>query len=158
MNSDWIQNSVSKLSDSGLLNGVALQGCSETEIRQIENTCPKPLPAAYKKFLSVLGVTAGSFLRGSDFLLSTLPTLRSGAQRLLEESGAAYALAADDFVFASHQGYTFLFFKLGEGDDPKVYRYVEGDEKPELVSNTFSDWFSLCVDEEIGAFRSVSKK
>jgi len=155
---EWMSRGVSKLTENGVVRGAELRGCTELEIQQIERACPKPLPAAYKQFLSVLGAAAGGFLMGSDFLCAALPTLRSGAQRLLEESGTTYRLAADDFVFAGHQGYTFLFFRLGTGDDPEVYRYVDCDEKPELVANTFSEWFLSCVDDEVEAHRALMKK
>lgn len=49
-----------------------------------------------------------------------------------------FTLPADAFVFSMHQGYEFNFFVICEGNDPPVYKYVEGGGPPVLVWDSFS--------------------
>ena len=85
---------------------------------------------------------------GSDFSPPELFQLQIWGKELLEENDFPFRLGEKDFVFYMHQGYQFCFFNVDEGDgdldegdgDPPVYYYLEGNEKPSLGSNKFSDW------------------
>jgi hypothetical protein len=61
---------------------------------------------------------------------------------MFKEAGVESLLPSNAFVFYGHQGYEFGFFLLGQGDDPPVYQYVEGEETPNLVWGSFSDYLS----------------
>lgn len=62
------------------------------------------------------------------------------------ESGVSIPDTA--FVFAMHQGCAFVFFRLGEGDDPPVYLFEEV-EQIKALEMSFSAWFSRAADDEI---------
>jgi hypothetical protein len=61
------------------------------------------------------------------------------------------ALDPADFVFAVHQGYTFLFFRCGGSDDPPVFLYEEGETRFRQVADSFSAWLVGCAQDEIDA-------
>lgn len=49
-----------------------------------------------------------------------------------------------------------MYFDVGN-DDPGIYRFIEGDEGPELVFNHFSKWLDSTVTDEIEASNSLKK-
>ena len=76
-----------------------------------------------------MGKGAEGFLVGSDFFYQQLDDLQEVAEELLEENNFPEQLPQDAFVFFMHQGYHFNFFRTSEGDDPPIYRYLEGPDR-----------------------------
>ena len=146
---DNIRDAVERLQESTLVDKSSISGCSDDKIRDIEQTANGPLPAAYKEFLRQMGVSAGDFLRGDDLFYPDMIDLTEGVRELMAESGVADKLPDSAFAFAGHHDYVYLYFDTAAGEDPPVYRYVEGDEEPEQVFDSFSAWFHASVDDEI---------
>lgn len=152
-----IQIAVRRLSQSGLASPSELCGCTNEEIANLESQSSVNLPSTFRTFLSLMGKRAGEFLVGTDWTFSQLPELKERAQGLLEECGLKTAvLPATAFVFAMHQGYQFLFFDSVAGDDPPVFLFLEGEDGPQQVFSSFSQWLLQCVDDEIEAYRESS--
>lgn len=81
----------------------------------------------YELFLKAMGRGAGKFFEGTDIFYPEILTIKRGAEELLREDEVPFCLSESDFVFCSHQGYQFMYFKLDElNDDPAVYYYLEG--------------------------------
>lgn len=99
--------------------------CTPDEVQALEHRIGHVFPAAYREFLLWAG---RSFmpLRGSEYTCQSLPHLQKDVVEWLQEDGFPQALPADAFVFLTHQGYAFTFFRFGEGDDPAVYSYMTG--------------------------------
>jgi len=123
-----------------------VRGCSPREIEALQTTCGVRLPAAYVRFLEVVGVDCGDFLRGSDLALEWLAGNQSGARALLEDD-AGPPLPEDAFVFCSHQGYQFLFFIANGDPDPEVRDYLE-HESYRVVAPSYSAWLAQAVRDE----------
>jgi hypothetical protein len=64
------------------------------------------------------------------------------ATELLKENDLV--LPENAYVFHMHQGYTFDFFLLQEGDDPPVYYYLEG-ESIEQIFPSFSEYINSAI-------------
>ncbi len=109
------------------LNPKKIKGCSESEIRLLEERLGVNFPYAYKFFLGMMGHSADHFFLGSDFTYNELEQLQDWAKELLGESDEYPNFPADAFVFIMHQGYQFFFFYLNESDNPTVYGYLEGN-------------------------------
>jgi SMI1/KNR4 family protein SUKH-1 len=126
-----------------------LEGASEEEIRELEKYAGGPLPAVYKQFLKQLGRSAGELFRGSDYSVSQRFRLhlREHAEALLLRSNAPFVLPKTAFVFLMSQGYQFSFFYIGQGDDPGVYHYLEGDPLPRQLDATLSGYLLRCIEE-----------
>jgi hypothetical protein len=122
-------------------------GCSEDTLATFERQHQLALPAAYRCFLASAGMNPGDFLDGSDLRFDELAGLQSSARSLLEENGAP-PLPSNAFVFCEHQGYQFLFFHLGESEDPTVHYYLELSGEFKVVASTFSDWLVGAVNDE----------
>lgn len=155
MTIDTIEQAASQLLQAGIANSRTLKGCTEESITKIESIYNIHLPRPYRFFLLHMGLSAGKFLQGSDFLYKDLTDLRKRAEILLKQCKAKFALAPTDFVFLVHQGYQFLFFKTNESEDPPVFLYIEDDELPKQVSCSFSEWLTMCVTDEIAAYRNL---
>lgn len=131
---------------------VLYKGCSTKQIDLIEKSINKKLPTCYIEFLSVMGFemdrknddSRGGFVGESIFYDDVYGeyTIKDGLIEQLEEDGKDDLIPKikdnNIFVFASHQGYIYAFFKLDEGENPPVYGYHEGQERdffPKLTEN-----------------------
>jgi hypothetical protein len=54
-----------------------------------------------------------------------------------------------------HQGYEFLFFDTEFANDPAVFLFTDGDERPQQVYQHFSDWLMASVADEISAYQDL---
>lgn len=150
-------NTIAELAAAGLVDSSTMRGCSEGEISALETRLGVRLPRSYRSFLAAMGREAGTFLVGTDILISVLPSLRTQAERLLTECGGSLALEPADHVFAVHQGYEFLFFSCDGSADPPVFRYEEGDVTFGRVAESFSSWFSSCAHDEIAGAAEIRR-
>ena len=125
-----------------------LEGASKDEIDDLEAYAGCTLPAVYKDFLSHLGRSAGELLRGSDYSVSERFHLRlkEYAEKIVKLSTSSYTLPPSAFVFLMSQGYQFAFFHTDQGDDPSVYCFHEGDEKPQLIESQLSRYLVRCIE------------
>jgi hypothetical protein len=142
-----------KLIEAGLATPETVAGCSEEEISQLEAKAGVLLPAAYKDFLRTFGKECGTFLNDCCFLYSTLLLY---CRPLAEELAHANELRLMPtwFVFLERD-VMFLYFDTTQGDDPPVWRFKEGDSKPELMAESFSNCLNSLATVEIDA---VSRK
>lgn len=125
--------------------GLTGTGCANADIDAIEKSFGQTFPASYKAYLLIAGKYPPPFWVGTNCVLNDLSELRSGAEELLLECGQPFELPKNAFVFAMHQGYQFMYFLVGESDDPEVFYYYEG--KPAAVQHSprFTDLIADCV-------------
>lgn len=136
------------LLESGLAGPDDVQGCTQAEIAEIEESARMPLPSVYHEFLLQAGRRAGLFYEGSDMFYPGLLELREAACELLQEAHNDFLLPTDAFVFFMHQGYQFMYFRVVVGDaDPPVYNYIEGDLMPEQAYERFSNFVKESIEE-----------
>ena len=133
-------------------------GCSDAEVQGIESTFELKLPSRYTQFLKKMGKCAGWLLEGSDAFYPEILTCRDTAEQLLAEEKSTFLLSKSRFVFLQHQGYQFLFFDTTCGEDPPVFRYLEGDKIPTKVADSFSEWLRSTIIAEIEINNKVKDK
>jgi hypothetical protein len=122
------------------------RGSTEAEVAALESQLRSRLPAPYRAFLLALGADPGHFMPGSDLALKDLTRINEEARRIVAAAGQTLPAAA--FAFLMHQGYQFLCFNLGEGDDPPVHHFIEQVTlKP--LGKSFSEWFRLAADDAV---------
>ncbi len=93
-------------------------------------------------------------MKGEDWSYPEMLDYRSIAASLLAEVHGFPGfedlhLEPRDLVFFMHQGYQFLFFRLGQSEDPKIYYYNGDDPSFQKAYERFTDWVDLCVKEEV---------
>ncbi|MBW3542608.1 MAG: SMI1/KNR4 family protein [Planctomycetes bacterium] len=127
--------------------GVVIEGATEAQIGALEVEIGRPLPETYRQFLRSMGHSAGPLFRGSDYSLAQPHCLRLRplAQRVIDRSASQYRLPENAFVFLVHHGYQFLFFKLGEGEDPPVYRFSDAEPSEMRIADSFSSFLQSRV-------------
>ena len=152
--SDSQNNTIQMLIKEGVIRENKTLGCNDEEIKKLEDYYNIVLPQPYIIFLKTLGKNTDLFLNGTDFLFDKLFKLREYAIDLLDKDGISDILEANDFVFMSHQGYQFLFFKTSSSDT-SIYYYEEGEKKAQKVYDNFDEWFFETAKDEIEAMKSV---
>ncbi|WP_307558039.1 SMI1/KNR4 family protein [Paenibacillus sp. V4I7] len=92
-------------------------GCSEAEIKLLEQEMGIRLPESYRQYLLAVDHYSGRLFQGADTEFSQLKELQDEAKELLRENNNPLVLSDSTFVFSIHQGYEIRFFKLNEGDN-----------------------------------------
>jgi hypothetical protein len=145
--SDVIDSILDPLVQRGLVNRSDFVGCSDAEIEEIAVGWPSSLPASYIAALRRFGKGASFLWRGTDFHYPEVLEIRESAEELLDWIEADFRLEKNDYIFLDHQGYQFLYFKLGTGDDPEVYYFIETEELPKKVYDSFTAWLEAYIQE-----------
>ncbi|WP_452219433.1 SMI1/KNR4 family protein [Lacinutrix salivirga] len=124
------------------------KGCSQNQIKEIEELAVSKLPECYVEFLEVMGFEMDrkapgmrGYLLGTTVFYPSIKWLNETWAEQLTEDGSSLELPENAFVFYDHQGYLFAFFKLDEGDNPPVYGYeegYEGDSFPKIADSLSS--------------------
>lgn len=146
---DYTDELIGALIDGGIASKDSIEPCTPEQISEIEQSFSVSLPATYKMFLSSMGLRAGTFMRGTDFYYRHLPKLRKYAEELLQEWDCSFSLSKTDFVFLCHQGNQFMCFDTTSGDDPPIYHYIESQNAPQKVNDSFSNWLKCRVEGQI---------
>jgi hypothetical protein len=126
-----IDNMVKKMLEEGIADRDNLIGCSEEEIKDIEQRFHLKLPGLYKDFLRVMGRKAGNLFYGENMFYPEVLKFQENAKFMMmndDLTAPLIELPPTAFVFGHHQGEQFLFFLTSESDDPSVYHYLEGKD------------------------------
>jgi hypothetical protein len=129
-----------------------IRGLGPGAIQQIDDDQPGPLPDAYRHFLAYAGNGAGRFLQGSEVFHPEVIGLRRAAQELLAEDDF---LTDADRVILMHQGHQFDFLR-GDGPDPAVWTYSDGNDTPECHYTCFTDWLRANAEEQTKAWAHLA--
>jgi hypothetical protein len=141
MDSDFIDEFIEKLIQSGAASFWSLRGCSESEILALEKHFGFKLPGIYRDYLSKMGHSPGKLFTGTDVSYKWLFELRDFLRKTLETDESGILLPENIFVFSSHQGYIYHFFYVVEGsDNPPVFGYKEGELIIKKINESFSDF------------------
>jgi hypothetical protein len=130
--------------ESGLPDSEGTAGCSEADIADIESRSNVKLPVAYRDFLLALGRSSEDFFSDVSFVY---PTIRDDQKSITNILGT-FKLPASAYVFMVRND-LILFFDIKDGDDPPVYRYVQGDQATEKAADTFSEFLTDYLLTEI---------
>lgn len=122
-----------------------ITGYNEKEIQELEHRIGKKLPESFKVYLQIIGNNVMGILAGDRLNLDSIKEAYETAQELLNDS--ICETKCDDYLLplSQHDGYTFVFIRLDEGDDPPVYNYVEQDPKAENIGVSFTAWLREVV-------------
>jgi hypothetical protein len=149
-----IESFIERLRSSTLCKTGWVQGCSESEISELEKHFNLHLPLTYKVFLRAVGRGAGKFMQGTDAFYEHLFFIRSALEEVLENNGLSKYLPIDAFVFASHQGYIFYFFETARHlEDPPVFGYMDGGSEIKEINQRLSAFLNDYLDDETGTWK-----
>lgn len=155
----YLQKIKDQLDEMHIVRPSRIKPCTQKEVEQLEHKLGAQLPLAYKEFLLWMGHGAGGILRGSDCFYWHLIDIQQGAIELLAENAFPEKLPDAAFVFLMHQGYTFVFFRINQGDDPEVYHYMEVEMQTTYakVATHYSDYLSSIITLDAGLLQKFAE-
>ncbi len=141
------QEFLNSLIELKIINKNNVVGCTEQEVKDLEEYIGSKLPRVFKDYLLVMGQNAGDYSRGTTFLYKDLFTITELAKKimLLEQN---VELPKDAFVIFSHQGCIFGYFRLSDGNNPPVYTCSVSGNKPLRYSESFTEYLDKSLSEE----------
>lgn len=115
------------------------EGWPEGEIEAIEKDLGVVLTDMFRAYLRHMGKARGHLFCGSDVAQpSQFEELRRFGQKLMNETSPSLVLPADAIVFLAHQGYQFTFLQPRGGFDCPVMSYMETEEAPQQIAESFA--------------------
>ena len=144
----------SRLIEAGIATRDSIQGCREEQIACIESWLSVRLPRAYRDFLAEMGLDAGDFLVGFDWVFDEVLWFRKSAENFIAHCESDFALWGTDYVFFFNPGCGFLYFDCEAGEDPPVFDFSDSEgDQPRKVFDSFSDWLLAAVEDQIAIRR-----
>ena len=105
------------------------RGCSEAQVRRLEERFGFPLPKAYRQYLLFMGADRDGVFRGCDWFVDDVVENTDLVPELLAQNHVSHRLPPHYLAFFSHQGYIAAWFALPkEREDPRVWYFSEGNE------------------------------
>lgn len=118
------------------------------ELTKLEERYRVTLPDVYRQFATTPDKASMQALIGTDLSYPFVNGMKEKAAEVAGESSPGFEFESRDFVFASGQGYAFLYFKCSDRSaDPAIYLYEEGQSGTKVVVSSFTDWIELCKGE-----------
>lgn len=116
--------------------------CSEQEVNEIETSLGIKFPRAYREVYLILGKWYGfSVIDDNSYKYPDYKGMKEGAETIVSESDIDLDLGNDILVFGCVESVGAIYFlKLSEGEDPPVYEYLEDDEGPTMVAESYSSF------------------
>jgi hypothetical protein len=129
-------------------------GCTVKDIEiLLSSQNVERLPKIYVDFMKIAGKSDDIISIGSDMSFPEVKNLKNALIELLKEEWPEASLEKDVYVFFSHGGYQFAFFKTIENmEDPKVYYYIFDKKEFVLIYDSFSKWLTAMVDGHLKGF------
>jgi len=124
---------------SGIATAETIVGCSEEDVRLLEEQVGVSLPSAYKDYLRVAGKCSGVLgLDAESHFPELLDLTRRSGEMVEQWEGRNLHLPARAFVVGSGCTEYFAFLITDQGaSDPPIFSYFEGDGEFRHVSDSF---------------------
>lgn len=140
---------IERLKKISVFQTIQFEGCSETEIDNLEKQLKLKFPKAYREFLAILGKGGGEFMLSDRwvFQFGDLPSIAHN-NKYIEFCD----LPEDYLVFAEQDGFRWVFFVAnGSTDDPPVYLFDDSEDREyEQIGRSLWEFIeSLVIDCEI---------
>ena len=115
-------------------------GCTEEEVTEIEEKLKVKFPRSYREVYLILGKQRGfRFIDDNSYKFPQYEEMRAGAEEIISSCETDFSLEENMFIVGCFmENGMFYFFKLDEGDNPPIYRYVEGDKEYKLAAESCS--------------------
>lgn len=120
-------------------------GCSDEEMARIRAINPNvAAPTVYLAFMREMGRSSGNLFAGE---IISYPECVDYQHEFHEFADEDPEFHPDQwFVFATHQGYQFYYFRDG---DPRVYLHSEEEQNPFYIWDSFAARLESALEDEI---------
>jgi hypothetical protein len=127
-----------KLIDAGI-ESEEIAGCTTDEMNQYESTVGQKLPMEYRRFLEVMGRSAGVFLEDLD---AFYPGVLSATKRVRAVAAEMDEPIPDDAIVIAHnRAESYVFVRASDGDDPPVYGKVNDGNTWHIIYPSLAEFF-----------------
>jgi SMI1/KNR4 family protein SUKH-1 len=136
-----------RLIENKLCDPSWFKGCTKDEIEKIMKAQGvKRLPSVFYEYLQIMGDGGlDTVYAGSDWRCDDMTVLKKFMLKNIELHQMDFDLPEDAVVFFNHGGYDYRYFLTDTtGDDPSVYRYIEGD-MPVKIADSLTQYFDMIV-------------
>ena len=146
------------LIESGVAKLDEIVGCSEEEIRALEEKYSIELPASYRWYLSEMGKQSGRLFTHDHLdvfysdVFGMTERRRSDIADYPEEQ--LIQLPQDALIIAGRLGEQFQFIRCGSSDDSPVWYFGEWDENPTQSHSSVIYWLYTFLDEAEAALKN----
>lgn len=119
-------------------------GCTEDDIRDLENSYGCQFPASYQQFLLWMGKDHKGVFRGSEWFLKDIVDNTECLPDFLEENEVDFSHKSKAICFFSHQGYMSAWFYPAEKEpDPNCFFFSESFPDNAVKENILFSKFLL---------------
>lgn len=120
-------------------------GCTDEEIVRVQGVNPNiAVPELFFAFMREMGQSMGGLFSGTDI---GYPECVNYHNEFLEYADEDPTFHPEEwFIFGSHQGYQFYYFRDG---DPRVYLHSEGEQNPFQIWDSFAALIEDNLEDEI---------
>ncbi|MEZ6040891.1 MAG: SMI1/KNR4 family protein [Planctomycetaceae bacterium] len=126
--------------DAEIATDETIRGCTDAELRQLEQQLSISLPISMAECLRQIGHACGRLMDGDLFGADAFEGAREVAVELTAAKDSPWRLPEHMIPYLQHQGYEFLFVDPHAGDDPPVWLYVETEPEPKEWAPSFTAW------------------
>ena len=121
-----------------------LLGCTEDEVRRLENKYRVALPEAYRRFLRTMGHWSGRLFAHDHVDVTYADVLRmtetQRRQPAVSAAGGLFVLPYDALVILGRLGEQHLFIRCQGGQDAAVWCYGEFQDGPVESHASIIEW------------------
>ncbi|MFI1461536.1 SMI1/KNR4 family protein [Nocardia carnea] len=138
-----LQRAARRAAHVGLVTRDAIKGCTDVEVDELKSAqSVSELPFSYREFLLFSGKTPYWLSLGGEWDYEWVLEAKVVAREIVEEDYEGdFSPFAESFIFETHQGYMFNFFRKEDlpSNDPYFWIYT-GGRPLRRSSATFSEW------------------
>ncbi|MEV0252273.1 SMI1/KNR4 family protein [Nocardia sp. NPDC050712] len=145
----YVESLARPLIDNGLVTLQAIEGCSDADIAALlAAQGVDAIPESYRQFLSFGGKNPYWLTRTGEWDYEWLLEAKQTAREIVvDDHGLDFAPFEDAFIFQTHQGYMFYYFRADDlrAADPHFWIYSE-QQPVQPNSQTFNEWLKELAD------------
>ena len=115
-------------------------GCTENEIKTLQNDFQNKIPDAFKNYLKIFGKTFNIPIQnGFDISLKKMETNEKHFRaNILDRSISDFELPNNAFIFATQDSDIAFFMLINDNENPEIYEFSSCSRKPEILFKTFT--------------------
>ena len=110
-----------------LASNITHVGSTDSEIKEVENTMGIKFPEAYIEFLKLFGQDSGELFCGNVVETKNIIAIQNQGRKSYKDALGVECESKVLFVL-EHQGYSYYYLKMDEGNNPNLYLLIHGDE------------------------------
>ncbi|UGT53431.1 SMI1/KNR4 family protein [Nocardia asteroides] len=147
---NYMQDIARPLTEAGIVDPKTIKGCTQQEVATLMDAQHvSHLPKRYREFLLFGGRDPYWLNRGGEWDYSWLLEAKEIAREtVVDDYHEDFTPFADAFVFQTHQGYMFHYFRSEDLEEPDPHFWIYTGNRPLRQSTRdFTGWIRTLAQE-----------